>query len=329
MRRHLLILDGSEAAEHAIPHAVAAARTFEADLRLLHVLECETPSAQHAVDPVDWRMRHAQAGAYLEAWRGRLAAQGVPVTTELREGRPAEQILDVVRALGIDLVVLAPHGAGGPSTSGLGDVAGKLLAAGGVSFLLARRAAPDAASDVAARYTRILVPLDASRRAECALPVASAMARAHAATLLLAHVAPVPELPGAMPPAADDVRLRERVVTRNRECGAAYLDAVRARAASPDLPVTTRILVASDVGRALCRSASEEQVDLVVTSAHGGGCRGTGAFAPYGSVARELIADRATSLWILQDLPAAPAVDAAAAYGAAFVGPRAERTAPA
>jgi len=322
MRRHLLILDGSEAAEQAIPHAVAAARTFQADLRLLHVLENDAPSPHHAVDPVDWRMRHAQAGAYLEAWRARLAAHDVTVTTELREGRPAKQILDVVRARGIDLLVLTPHGAGGRSAPGLGDVAGKLFATGGVSFLLVRRTTPGGAPDAPARYARILVPLDASRRAECALPIAAAMAKAHAATLLLAHVAPVPELPGAMPPAPDDVQLRERVVTRNRERGAAYLEAARGQTATGDLDVMTRILVAPNVGRALCRCTVEEGVDLVVTSAHGDGCRGTDTFGPYGSVARELIADGSTTLWVLQDLPPTPCVDTATALGAAFVGPR-------
>ncbi|HVG92824.1 MAG TPA: universal stress protein [Planctomycetota bacterium] len=322
MSRHLLLLDGSTAAEEAIPHAVEAARTFRAKLLLLHVLAAESASPQGAVDSVAWRMRRAEAGAYLKAWQTRLEEQDLEVETEVREGRPDEQILDVVRSRAIDLLVFAPRGAGAGTTLGLGDTAQKIVSSGAVSFLLVRAPlAPHPTKAGAPRYRRVLVPLDASRRAECAIQVAAAIARAHDAPLCLEHVAPVPELPGAMPPTVEDVELRDRVVARNRQRGSAYLEEVRGRVAGGDLDVTTKVLVAPDVGRAVCRSVRDEQVDLVVASAHGGGCRGTGAFPPYGNVARELITDGVVSVWVLQDLPTVAGADASPASGPQFSSP--------
>ena len=113
MSPHLLILDGSKAAEMAIPFAIAAARTFGAALHLLHVLEAAAPSPQGAVDSVAWRMQRAEALAYLEGWRTRIEEPGLAVTTEVREGRPAEQALDVARSRKVDLLVLTPRGCSG------------------------------------------------------------------------------------------------------------------------------------------------------------------------------------------------------------------------
>ncbi len=324
MSHHLLILDGSKAAELAIPFAIAAARTFGAALHLLHVLEAAAPSPQGAVDSVAWRMQRAEALAYLEAWRTRIEEPGFVVTTEVREGRPAEQALDVARSRKVALLVLTPRGAGAGTGVGLGDTAQKVIGGGTVSFLLVRRAPGMGDVEAAQRFRRVLVPLDASRRAECALQVAAAVARSHGASLLLTHVAPVPELPDAMLPTPDDVELRERVVARNKERGDAYLQEVHTRVSTADLATTTRLLVAPDVGRAVCRTIRDDDVDLVVASAHGGGLRGTGAFAPYGSVARDLIGEGTVTLWILQDLPCPVDAGTSPAMGAMFTSPAPE-----
>lgn len=324
MSQHLLILDGSKVAEQAIPYAIAAARTFGAELHLLHVLESAAPSPQGAVDSVAWRMQRAEASVYLEAWKARIEQTGLAVTVEIREGRAAEQTIDVARSRKADLLVLVPRGAGAGSGAGLGDTSQKVIEEGCVSILLVRSPPTAGTSGAAARFRRVLVPLDASRRAECALQVATAIARADGATLLLAHVAPVPELPDSMIPTPEDVELRDRVAARNRERGAAYLAEVRARISAPDLEVTARVLVAPDVGRAICRSMREDEVDLVVTSAHGGGCRGTGAIAPYGGVARDLLSMAPSSIWILQDLPSPACAQAAPAVQAVFSSPRPE-----
>lgn len=322
MSRHLLILDGSKAAESAIPAAIDAAKAFGASLELLHVLEATAPSPQGAVDSVAWRMQRAEAIAYLDAWRKRVEGAGIAADTHVREGRVAEQTLDVVRKAGIDLLVLSPHGAGEGSCARLGSSAQRVIADGGVSILLVPSAS--AATPAPPRYRRVFVPLDASRRAECSLPVAAAIARAHGASLLLAYVAPVPEQPDSMPETPEDVELRERVVARNRARGEAYLEATRSRLGAADLEVATRVLVAADVGRAIRRSIHDEQADLVVASAHGGGCRGTGEFARYGRVARDLLAEGSVPLWILQDLPAATETARSSAVGPVFASPRPE-----
>jgi nucleotide-binding universal stress UspA family protein len=215
MSHHLLILDGSKAAEAAIPFALAAARTFGADLHVLHVLEAAAPSPQGAVDSVAWRMQRAEALAYLEGWRTRIEEPGLAVTTEVREGRPAEQALDVARSRKVDLLVLTPRGAGAGTGVGLGDTAQKVIGGGTVSFLLVRRAPGMGEAEAAQRFRRVLVPLDASRRAMRSPGGRGDRPIARGLTAVTRRAGA--QAPDAMLPTPDDIG-RERVA-RNKERG--------------------------------------------------------------------------------------------------------------
>lgn len=99
---------------------------------------------------------------------------------------------DVVRtiaahaaALGTDLIVICTHGHGGLRDLLFGSVAQQVLSGGTIPVLLIQ---PAAGKQAPFACRRILVPLDGTGPSEAALPVASALAAACGAEVLLAHV---------------------------------------------------------------------------------------------------------------------------------------------
>jgi nucleotide-binding universal stress UspA family protein len=146
------------------------------------------------------------------------------------------------------------------------------------------------------RYRRILAPLDGSQRAECVLPLVANLCRLHESILVLPHIVRKPEMPRRAPPSQIDVELAERITERNREEGEKYLEQIKGR-----LPVQseTRVLVSDTLTASLHELAGEDQVDLVVMSAHGysGETRW-----PYGTTVISFIAYGTSPLLIVQDV---------------------------
>jgi nucleotide-binding universal stress UspA family protein len=223
------------------------------------------------------------------------AGDGVAIGTEVIEGRAAEEICLWARHRGAALTVLCTHGAGGHTDWKLASTARKLVEGAPGSVLLVPVDA--AARDGAARYRRLLVPVDGSARAESVLPIARRVAEAQGAELLLAHVVPVPELTEIGPLDSYDVELRSRLVRRNEEVGNAYLDRLRAKLCGDGVPVRTAVLGGSDVRSCLAGWIAEQDVDLVVLSAQG---RSAPADVPLGAVASHLVMQAKTPLLILR-----------------------------
>jgi nucleotide-binding universal stress UspA family protein len=304
-------LDGSRAAEEALTHAAALGRALRARVSLVRCLE-SAPADEEAVDTVSWRLRRAEAAAYLDRWASRLRDAGLEAATEVCDGKPADEIVAKSRAGGDEIVVLAAHGEGGASGADLGGTAQRVIARAYASFLLVPAEPGREPASLDRAYRRVVAAVDGSPRAEWALRTAAAVARAHGAELVVAHVVPVPEMPRRMPPTSEDETLSERVVARNREEGQAYLEEVRARYSDGAVSVRTALRSAPRVAPALVSIAREEAADLVVIAAHGGGAAGVPAGSPHGTVAGALIAAGTAPLLVLQDLPPPPGTTAPA-----------------
>ena len=111
--------------------------------------------------------------------------------------------------------------------------------------------------------------------------------------LVLAHVVVEPELPRLTPPSEEDTELARRLVERNREEAAAYLEGARARLAE------TRMLQGRKASTVLLDMVEAEDMDLVVLSAHGYG--GESPW-PFGDVATSFIERGRTPLLLVQDM---------------------------
>jgi nucleotide-binding universal stress UspA family protein len=293
----LLPLDGSSLAECVLPHAVALANIFDARCTLLRVLQSANSGEQNQpVDPLEWRMNKAEAEAYLQEIAKRLRTAGLETERVILEGQAAQRIVEFAQSNKIDLIVLSSHGQTGLSRWNVSGVVHKIIQRAKLSIMIVRayQAVPKDLTSL--KYKKLLVPLDSSQRAECVLSPATTLARNHQARVLLAHVVSKPEMPRRAPPAEEEVQLAERFLESNREAAAKYLDQLRSRLS---IDAETHLLVSDDVTTTLHELVDEEDIDLVILSAHGYSGK---TQQPYGSVTTSFIEYGATPLLVVQDL---------------------------
>jgi len=239
-RRIAVCVDGSEMGDTVVRHAAVLAAAFGAPLTILRVLETASNGDTTPPDPLDWGVRQREARAYLDRLVSLARHRDIDVRAELIQGRAAEQICSWALQHGADLTVLASHGKHGRSEWELSSTARKLVD-GVPGSLLLIPADGDRGDVSAVRYRRIMVPLDGSVRAESALPIATRLAIAHEADLLIAHVTPAPELTKVGPLTAQDLDLEQRVIARNERVARSYLDQVRARVSEAGIAARTVI----------------------------------------------------------------------------------------
>lgn len=182
----LVCVDRSPHSQTSLPFVFAIAHTFGSSVTLLHVLPQPAPDrVGRASDVVDWEIARREAGVELARLQQETTLGiGQPVQVRLEQGRPAERIVDLVRELAADLIVLLTQREDGATAYRLGStVQGVLGLARCFVFIVdastvAREAAP----------RRLLVPLDGSVRTESVLPTAARIASASGGELLLVHV---------------------------------------------------------------------------------------------------------------------------------------------
>jgi len=137
-KRILLSLDGSALAEQALPHAVAQAEHFQAELILLKVLEPLTK--HHSISPeATWRVEKATrelASEYLERIAVGVREKGVPVRVITVEGNPHGGIVFCAEAEQVDLIVICTRGQSGISRWLIGSVADRVMRGARVPVLL-------------------------------------------------------------------------------------------------------------------------------------------------------------------------------------------------
>jgi len=293
MLDHILVpLDGSSLAECVLPHVIAIAKAFNAQITLVHVLNHALPKQ----DPLDWYLKRSAATLYLSTIQTRLEAYQLSVEINLLEGNAAEKIIELAASTQTDLLVLSGYGETTVDGDGVSSIVQKILQRVRTSTLIIRTCQPDTVFADDLRYQRLLVPLDGSQRAGSALIMAAALAEAYHSELLLVHVVSKPEMARHMPLNQEDTDLLNRFIERNQEEGNKYLEQMH-----DHLPVhpKTRLLVSDNVAATLQTVSEQEQIDLMVLSAHGYSGE---ARWPYGSITNRFITNGTTPLLIVQDL---------------------------
>lgn len=296
LEKIVVLLDGSTLAQCVLPHARTFAQAFEAEMTLLRVLESEDKESHTQVDPVNWHLRKVEAQSYLNSVLHSWPSSEKPPQIVLDEGTAVPRIIDYVETHEPDLVMLSTHGQGGLSASNISSVAHKLIHLLPTSFMLVR-AAHVAHNNEAAPYKRIMVPLDGSRRAECVLPFATKLAAAHDAEVILVHVVPQAEMIQRRPFSPEETDMYTQLQERNKDEASHYL---RQLADHEEISLTTRLLSDTRVPDALLNFVEAEQIDLVMTCAHG---QSGGNTRLYGSLINNFIHYSSAALFVVQDLP--------------------------
>jgi nucleotide-binding universal stress UspA family protein len=139
-KRVLLPLDGSALAEQALPHAIAQAKRFEAELILLQVL-APLPRSPLLGEPDRGRAQttlNASAREYLERVVARVQEHGIRVQAATAEASPPMAITKFAEANGVDLIVMSTRGQSGLSRWLMGSVADRVVRGAAVPVLLVR-----------------------------------------------------------------------------------------------------------------------------------------------------------------------------------------------
>ncbi len=297
----LVPLDGSALAECVLPYAVALARAFSSRLTLLRVLERVHVDYDRLVDPLDWHISRGEAEAYLADWASRLREAGVETGYKLVHGRVTDQVIDFVHDHGIDLMVLSSHGQGGLGGWNVSGTVQKIIFRVHISVMIVRAYQPIDGDLTEMRCQRLLLALDGSQRAEAALAPAQQLASFYSCEVLLASVVSRPEVIRRRPLTPEEAELKDKLTSLNQLETDSYLQQLASSLSSEGIKVEKRPLLGASPTEALQDLVQQEQVDLVVLSAHGS----TGAANwPYGSVATNFIAYGTTPLLIIQDLAA-------------------------
>jgi nucleotide-binding universal stress UspA family protein len=293
-RSVLVSLDGSPAAETALPYAHALAAAFDARLTLLRVLEAPTNAGiASPVGPLEWEVMREQVRGYLQQVAARYPIRGDVPSVEVAEGRPAEQIVRQALVHDVDLIVLSSHGAGGHEGWAVSQTAHMVVSAAPTSVLLV----PANGGPATVSFERLLVPLDGSLRSEVVLPAAMHLALRHRARLVLGYVVREPELPHVLPVAAEDRDLARRIVARSTEAARAYLEPLARRLRRRGLACEILVRQSRNCASGVCEMADATGPDLVLLAARGAG---ESAY-PYGSVTEQVLQHGHHPLFVVRD----------------------------
>ena len=179
----LVPTDGSEESEAAFAAILPLVKAYAPEVTVLYVFE----------DPYASYYPPAQVAKVCCGVR----AAGMNAHLELREGKPADEILRAAKAKKVDLIAMSTHGRGGVSRLVAGSVAESVLRRAVVPLLVTRQGSSSQS------WKKIVVALDGSGRGESILPDAFRLAKKFGSTLDVVRVA----LPIVNPSGVGEIRM--------------------------------------------------------------------------------------------------------------------------
>jgi nucleotide-binding universal stress UspA family protein len=253
--RILFPTDGSEAADDALPYALAIARHHDATLHVLHVADTNQDSLTLLGDEViDVLEREGER--IVEAAATRVREAGVAADTRVAQGDPALTIADYAETADTDLIVMATHGRSGLDRVLLGSVTEGVAESATVPVVTL-----DATADWDPVYPPgdLLVATDGSPGGDRAVAAGTELAAATGATL---HLLAVVER-GFL--SFDDDSPEGPAADRARET----LDEARETAAAAGVEALEATVGYGRPYRTIHSYLEDRDVDLLVVGAHG------------------------------------------------------------
>jgi len=193
--QHVLVpIDFSPYADQALVYAIEVAKSLNAYLTLLHVLQVPlVVGDSEAVLNASLESLEAEAEQGLQAALERIRQAALKGESVMVAGVPFQTIVQVARDQHADLIVMGTHGRTGLTHILIGSVAEKVVRLAPCPVLVTRPH-EDAATP------HILVPLDFSADADYALEIAVELAQKRQARMSLLHVIDRPPMgPGEIP----------------------------------------------------------------------------------------------------------------------------------
>ncbi len=205
----LVPLDGSALAEQALPVAIHLAKQMQSELILLSVARHEPVAMVEPMGYGMWLSEEAQPnireqlGVYLTNTMERYTVAGVTMTSLLKEGDEAGEIVDTAVSQLANLIIMTTHGRSGLSRWLMGSVTEKVMHHAPCPLLILRDSTvPE----------HILITLDGSEIAETALLPGLALATGIGADVTLLQV-----LEGSLPPLSSGDWVEDEMANAGQE----------------------------------------------------------------------------------------------------------------
>jgi nucleotide-binding universal stress UspA family protein len=173
IKQILVPLDGSRLAESSLPVAAYLAKTLNASVTLLHIIEQDAPSEihgnRHLIDSAD-------ADTYLTETAKRAFSSSAKVTWHVH----SSAVTDVARSIVThssdefqpDIIILTSHGNSGLRDLFFGNIAQQVAAFSGIPVLLIK----PVESPIQFNINHILIPLDNESIHDGVIPIAEELA---------------------------------------------------------------------------------------------------------------------------------------------------------
>ena len=269
MKRLLMATDLAARSDRALQRALALARDFGSELKIVHVVD------ETFLEAITLKHEAAARAAIDEQLRSLLPAKDVAISTEVIRGHDFADILQAATDFGAELVVLGIHR---HTTRGMfrGTTAERVVRHGSQPVLVVKDA-------VVASYRRALVPVDLSPHARAAMALAARLVPKGEVHLIHAAHRPYTAFLGrdTQNQLIRDERARITAeLTRNVQALCAGLGG--------EAPNFTTLRREGDVRQVIHEQVATVKPDLIVVGTHG---RTGIAHAIIGSVAEDLLAD--------------------------------------
>lgn len=289
LKRIVVPLDGSQVSHTALPLARSLAEQTGAAVTLVSVID---PPRDFYITPQDsslTRLRPkdidhlASEEKRLTTYLANVATsfEGDRVSTDVRLGQAASEILEAAEATPGSAIVMASHGRSGIGRALLGSVAARVVQGSQIPVFVSRASTDSRAEFGKHKVTNVAVALDGSRLAEQALDQAYGIFRNNVRYTLVRIVEPV---------APGQSYTTEVVASYERDARESAEDYLRDAA---DTLTAQGATVSADVrvtqpASGITRIASEFGADLIAMTTHGRS--GMGRFL-LGSVAERVLHD--------------------------------------
>jgi nucleotide-binding universal stress UspA family protein len=204
--RILCPVDFSDFSRHALEHAAAIARWYDAEVVALHVgptppqMSPPPVCGVSAVLPVDVVAEEQRLMRELDTFVQPYAMRVRALGRRVEIGGPVWQILECAKELSTDLIVMGTHGHSGFERLMLGSTTERVLRKAPCPVLTVPRSVPSTDPTKPKVFKKIVCPIDFSNGSLQGLKFALSLAQENDACLTLVHVLERPE----HEPAGDD-----------------------------------------------------------------------------------------------------------------------------
>jgi nucleotide-binding universal stress UspA family protein len=264
--RIVIAVDGSDEARRAARRGLQLARTFDATVTVLSVVERKALRLAETPDEKT-RLQESREAALTDIEE--LASElGYPVTTTLTEGKPATQISEYADEHDTDLIVIGRQGMTGLGRRLLGGVTEHILHQGDVPVLVVSGEGHD--GEAADDYSRILITTDGSENAEVATPHGIAIARRFGSDVHVLNVVDLQSAGGMFDAGGLEKEFIERLDTEGQEAVDSVANQIEESVSDPTVKTAVERTTSLEGAAAGVREYIEEnEIDLVVMGSQG------------------------------------------------------------